>query len=190
MAEITVEEFTDRLRKVSKGQFLQKLHKIAVKNAAKLETNAVENASRVLTARTGHLAQSIQARVIPTGSGLDIELRAGGGDKNVKYAAVHEYGATIKPRKAKFLTIPVHDQLKTASGDARYPSARDVPGLTFAQSLKGQPLLVHQMTGEVWYLLRKKVEIPPRPYLKPAMDKMEKRLVPQVSKLLGGVLRG
>ena len=120
------------------------------------------------------------------------KLTAGGGGSDVKYAAAHEYGATgsnaITPKKSKFLTIPVHPQLKTAAGVGRVPSARDIPGLTFAQTLKGQPLLVHEITGEVWYILRKRVEIPERPYMRPSLKDLEKRMMPEVRSALKGVL--
>jgi hypothetical protein len=42
--------------------------------------------------------------------------------------------------------------------------------LAYVQSIKGQPMLVDSTTGTVHYLLRKRVTIPARPYLRPAAD--------------------
>ena len=177
---------------MSRGQLLRELHVIALDYAAKGETRAKTLVSTQLTRRTGRLAGSIAGRVVKRSGYIGVKLSAGGGGDDVKYAAVHEYGATgsnaIRPKKAKYLTIPVHPELKTAAGVGRVPSARDVPGLTFAQSLKGQPLLVHEVTGEVWYLLRKRVEIEATPYLRPSIEHIEDRMMPEVSRVLRGVL--
>lgn len=41
---------------------------------------------------------------------------------NLKYAATHQFGATIKPKKGKFLVFPI----RGAGGQARYVFARQV----------------------------------------------------------------
>lgn len=188
MARITVDELSEKLRNVSKGQMLRALHVIALDYAAQGETRAKTRASTQLTVRSGRLAGSIAGRVVKSSGYVAVKLTAGGGGDDVAYARIHEEGGTITPKKAKYLTIPVHESLKTAVGVGRVPSARDVPGLTFAQSLKGQPLLVHQLTGEVWYILRKRVEIPERPYMRPSLKDIDDRMMPEVRAVLKGVL--
>ena len=188
MARLTVDELGTKLRDVSRGQMLRALHTIALDYAAQGETRAKTRAETLLTVRSGRLAGSIAGRVVKSSGYVAVKLSAGGGGDDVKYAATHEYGAEIRPKKSKWLTIPVHDELKTAAGVGRVPSARDIPGLTFAQSMKGQPLLVHQITGEVWYILRKRVEIPERPYMRPSLEDIDKRMMPEVRSVLKGVL--
>ena len=186
--KITLDELGTKLSNVSRGQLLRELHVSALDYAAQGETRAKTRASTKLTVRSGRLAGSIAGRVVKRSGYSGGKLSAGGGGEDVKYAAAHEYGAVITPKKAKFLTIPVHPELKTAVGVGRVQSARDVPGLTFAQSLGGQPVLLHQVTGEVWYLLRKRVEIPERPYMRPSLKDIEKRMMPEVRSALKGVL--
>ena len=193
MAErITLDELGTQLANVSRGRLLRELHGIALDYAAKGETRAKARASTLLTVRSGRLAGSIAGRVVKRPGYIGIRLTAGGGGSDVKYAATHEYGATganaITPKKSKFLTIPVHPSLKTAVGVGRVPRARDIPGFTFAQSLGGQPVLLHQVTGEVWYLLRKRVEIPARPYMRPSLEDIDRLMMPEVGRVLRGIL--
>jgi hypothetical protein len=190
--KITVEELSNQLSKVSRGQLLRELHVIALDYAAKGQTMAAMLVSTQLNHNSGRLAGSIAGRVVKGKGYIGVKLSAGGGKEDVKYAAVHEYGATgsnaITPKKARYLTVPVHKELKTASRVGRVPSARDVPGLTFAQNQEGEKMLVHEVTGEVWYMLRRRVEIEANPYLRPSIEYIEGRMMPEVSRVLRGVL--
>lgn len=80
---------------------------------------------------------------------------------NIVYGPIHEYGGDIKPQGHPFLAIPLDKRLRGIS-------PRDVPGLHYVQSLKGQPLLVDD-AGEPQYLLRAVVHIPARPIFGPTM---------------------
>ena len=62
---------------------------------------------------TGRLQRSI------TYQATDTETEVG---TNLKYAAVHQFGATIKPKKGKFLVFPI----KGAGGQTRYAFVRQV----------------------------------------------------------------
>ena len=188
MGKITVGELGTRLEKISRGELLRELHIIALDYAAQAETRAKGRASSLLTVRSGRLTGSIAGRVVKRSGYVGVRLSAGGGGDDVRYAAAHEYGATIRPKKAKFLTIPVHDELKTQAGGGRVPSARDIPGLTYAGSAKGQRMLIHELTGEVWYILRQRVKIPARPYLAPSRKDIEKKMRPEVRSVLKGVI--
>lgn len=188
---IPLEDLAGRLNEISRSHLITALHHQALRYSALAEKKAKHKASAVLTPRTGHLVQSITGRAKKGRGEIVISLRAGGGRKDVKYAKTHEQDGkrgsrlVIKPKSSKFLTIPVHPKLKTAAGVRRYPSARDVPGLTFAQSLRGQPLLLHHKTGEVWYLLRKSVVIESRPFLRPTVDLIRKKMLKDIAKALG-----
>tara|TARA_Y100001972_G_C7601575_1_gene301489 strand:- start:448 stop:1077 length:630 start_codon:yes stop_codon:yes gene_type:complete len=137
-----------------------------------------------LNVRTGRLRSSIAGSVTMQPNSIEIKVQAGGQSPNprqlirtaqtsnpgeVRYARIHEEGGTIRPVRAKFLTIPIHHSLRTPAGRRRFTSARDVPDLTYAESAGGQRMLVHKTTGEVYYLLRRSIEIMARPYLAPGM---------------------
>tara|TARA_Y100001973_G_scaffold64658_3_gene94506 strand:+ start:2206 stop:2790 length:585 start_codon:yes stop_codon:yes gene_type:complete len=190
---ITPDEFAERLSRVSKRDFLKALRRVSTFHAAEMETLSKNIASTRLNARTGNLVRSIGARVRKRADGMEIELRAGGGQKRVKYARTHEFGAmksnAIRPKKGKFLAVPVHEELFTGVGVNRYASPRDVPEeLFFHRNDEGKAMLLSEATNEVWYVLMKRVEIPPRPFMKPALDETEKNLIPEVSLLLRGAL--
>lgn len=76
---------------------------------------------------------------------------------NVVYAAVHQFGATIRAKNGPFLAIPV-------TKSAREKRPREMSGLHVAQTLKGQFILV-DAAGVTQYLLREQVTIPARPFL-------------------------
>lgn len=77
---------------------------------------------------------------------------------NVAYAAIHQFGGTIRAKNAQFLSIPVTPAARAAG------SPRNMAGLHVAQTLKGQFMLVNDK-GVTQYLLRKQVTIPARPFL-------------------------
>jgi len=191
MSTVPLDQYADRLRKVA-DQLDDVLRPVLVKGALQMERTAKENVSgRVLKVRTGRLRASIQAKA----EGLRITLQAGGsgGTGEVKYARIHEEGGVIVPKNGRYLAIPL-PAARTAAGVSRFASPRDVPGLTFVQSLRGQPMLVattRTKTGRAgkaygvpMFLLRTSVTIPQRPYLKPAFDGETPGIVSEVSAAL------
>ena len=76
----------------------------------------------------------------------------------VVYAAIHQFGGTVRAKNAQFLSIPVTPAARAAG------SPRNMAGLHVAQTLKGQFILVNDK-GVTQYLLRKQVTIPARPFL-------------------------
>jgi phage gpG-like protein len=187
MAKITVDQFSEKLENISKGEFLRTLHGLALKYAGKAETRAKGRAETLLTVRSGALTRSIAGRVQKQKGRMTIRLTAGGGGEDVKYAATHEYGAVIRPVRAKMLAIPVHKSLRTGRGVGKVPGPRDVPGMQFAISGKGQRMFIHAVTKEVYFILRQRVEIPARPFMAPSMKEVDKMMMPEVCKLLGQV---
>jgi len=196
MAEFTVKQLRDFFHQKSRGDITRVMHRFAIRKAARLERFGKQNASSRLNVRSGRLRASISGSAMKdTRGNIVLQLQAGGRDKDVSYARIHEDGGKrgdgiIRPRNAKFLTIPISDKLFTGRGVQRYKSVRDVPDpLTFAQSLKGQPLLVHQITGEVFYILKKQVKIPRRPYLKPAVDRVSREIGRELPPIIGAEVR-
>lgn len=108
--------------------------------------------------RTGALARSY-GHSVETKSKL-VRLEVGtikpGADKKVlAYAAAQEFGATIRPKRAMALTIPL-DAAKTAAGVAR-GNARSFPNTFVAKGI----IFQRQADGSITPLfkLAKKVEI-------------------------------
>lgn len=119
-----------------------------------------------LSVRTGALRRSLFSTVARHGANAVSLLCSIG--SNAPYARVHEYGATIVPRSAKYLAIPLA-AAKTAAGVSRWSSPRDFPGeLTFIKSKLGNKLLV-KFVGKKknkrmipMFVLKDSVTIPPR----------------------------
>lgn len=79
------------------------------------------NTTERLSRRSGALIQSLETRVV--GQELDgLTLVAKVGDGRTRdYVFAQEYGATIRPKRAKYLTIPAEGNY-TAGGRVRYES--------------------------------------------------------------------
>jgi phage gpG-like protein len=81
------------------------------------------------------------------------------GPRNTNYAAIHEYGGIITPKRAKNLAIPLTGTAK----NARSPR-------NFAGELHVQGKALVDASGMAQYALVKSVTIPARPYVRPALD--------------------
>jgi len=109
-----------------------------------------------LKERTGRLKGSLtHEETADTG-----EISAGGGPGEVDYAAIHQYGGTIKPKKRKALTIP----FPGGPADKRVP----LRAADFADTFVAKGI-IFQKRGEddivPLFILKKSVEIPARPYM-------------------------
>jgi hypothetical protein len=130
--------------------------------ALEAEAEAKRNATTRLRVRTGRLRASIQSSVDGDDNRIRVTLQAG--DAEVPYARAQEFGATITPRSARFLAIPVGPAL-TSAGVSRYASPRDVPGLHFQRGT------LQDAQGNVWYVLKRSVTIRGTRFLGDAVDK-------------------
>jgi len=168
--KITVGEMSDNLARLSSGALLRQLHILALDYAGKAETRAKARAKMVLNVRTGHLRASIAGRALKKKGYVAIKLSAGGGGDDVKYAKVHEQEGvpgtffTIKAKNAPYLRFQYGKGATTPVGVARGGK-----------------------TGAKWASVRQ-VQIPSRPFLKPSLDEVEAKLIPEVSSLLRGEL--
>lgn len=84
--------------------------------------------------------------------------------KEIPYWSIHEYGGTIKARRVKYLTIPMH-------ADAARTTARKVPDL-FPLAVRDKLFLVKGKQGalDFWYQLKSSVTIKARPYIAPGVE--------------------
>ena len=145
--------------------------------------------------RTGQLRQTAASRPFgtPTRLGsLGVAFSLG-----TPYAPVHERGTQgaggtlpdIQPRNVQWLTIPVGNAL-TASGAAPL-GARDVPDLHFIPRDAETALLAKSDGGEldVWFILKKRVAIPPRLHLREDWDGAVPKFMLRLSKILEPLFR-
>jgi phage gpG-like protein len=119
----------------------------------------------VLNVGTNELRNSFKVR--RTGSAM----HAGG--TNVRYAAIHEYGGIIKPKRAKNIAIPI---------GSRKGSPRKYNDLSFI--MPGGTKLLIDATGEAQYVLKPSVKIPKRPYMAPSLEERRPIILERARKML------
>ena len=106
-------------------------------------------------------------------------------------AHAHEYGATIKPKKGKYLAIPLTKEAQAAG------SPRAFSDLRFVNAKGGRLLMVRdkkkrggKTESEAMYLLVKSVSLPERSFIRASFDAQQDELggiiAQQVSKVLAG----
>lgn len=120
-----------------------------------------------LIGRRGQLARSIGHDSTRADTLNRVRTRVFAGGKIAPYARIQEEGGTVKPTRARFLTIPLPDNL-TAGGVPRYKSARalfDDPSKdVFTLWANGRGVIGLRERGMIKWLwvLKKSVYIPPR----------------------------
>jgi HK97 gp10 family phage protein len=120
--------------------------------------------------RTGNMSRSLHQEVVErTATSATVEAGT-----NVEYAAIHEYGGTIRPKSGKYLAIPIG----TLTGS---PTKHD---LRLIKSGSGNLLLLDE-SGTAQYVLKTSVDMPARPYLRPALD--DNRA--EINEAIGSVMR-
>lgn len=105
---------------------------------------------------------------------------------NTIYAAIQELGGLIKPDKAGALTIPIHPDAKRLVRNGG--SARDMKDLVMIKRKNGAPLLVRikekgrNKRFDIMFVLLKSVQIPARPYMRPAVYENKNKILEVFSK--------
>ena len=124
------------------------------------------------------------------------EIRVGivGGKADSDILAIahaHEYGATIKPKKGKYLAIPLTKDAQAAG------SPRAFSDLRFVNAKNGKLLMVRdkkkrggKTESVAMYLLVKSVTLPERSFIRASFDaqqdELDEIIAQQVSKVLAG----
>tara|TARA_R110000772_G_scaffold50486_6_gene115999 strand:+ start:642 stop:1301 length:660 start_codon:yes stop_codon:yes gene_type:complete len=143
-------------------KFIEKMH---ARFTATLSGPYLSNNTKSkLANRSGDLRRSLGTRVVSNGGRTnDIQLRATIGDAaTANYVFTQEYGATIRPKRASKLTVPLPDAM-TSTGQARF-SPRDVEGL-FKLTLGTKEFLVApgaDGTLRFLWILKDQVKVPAR----------------------------
>jgi phage gpG-like protein len=172
---------TGALQKIEK---LKDFEKVALKRlnyyASEVVKRAVRNVSGIILGAygsgrhaTAHLRRNIFFKsTIEPGKKLSVDIGTGilVGKEEVKYAAIHEYGGPIKPKKGKYLTIP-------------FPGV-DLPARSYFNTMviksKAGNLIIIQKgfsfqgkKAAGWkplFLLKKEVQMPARHWLSRSME--------------------
>ena len=120
---------------------------------------------------TGRLSNSIGFEVERRGDVTALTL----GSRGIPYAAIHEFGGDITAKKSRYLTIPLKPEFKGRS-------AREFSDLFFMKIGSNNFLVQKLDNGRLnfAYLLRERVSIPARPYLRPAIQKHRNRIVQMI----------
>jgi hypothetical protein len=114
-----------------------------------------------LSRRSGALIAAIKDSVKITGTTFaTIEGRIG---VPLIYGSVQESGATIRPKRAKYLTVPLPAALNP-DGTPKKRGARDWDNTFVIRSKNGSLLIVQKVGDQIvpLYVLRTEVTIPPR----------------------------
>lgn len=124
--------------------------------------------AQTLSRRTGGMIQSVVESVEVNGQTFDTIRGTIGGNL---IARVQEFGATITPKNAKFLTIPLPAALDS-SGVPIKKRARDWPNTFVARSKAGNLIIFQRRGAEIvpLYVLKTSVTIPPRLGMQTTLD--------------------
>lgn len=101
-------------------------------------------------------------------------------------ATVQEYGMTIHPKQAQYLTVPMTREAALAE------SARDFPDLHYFDRGDQPPLLVRygEDSVEPMYMLLKEVHIPERSFMRSTFDEKHEELVDDIGDDFDRLLAG
>ena len=123
----------------------------------------------ILSKRSGAMIDSIFRSVSVTTSGDEVRGTIGGNH----VARAHEFGAVIRPKRAKMLAIPLPGAM-SARGVPLRPKPRDWPNLFIIKSKRGKLLLVRKVSGRIvpmYFLTKGPIRIPKRLGMQATLDK-------------------
>ena len=174
----TLQEFSDDLSKEGAGGLEQRLRRLMQALKTDVESQAKQAyITSGLRKRTGALFGSISGGALAEGEGIGLFVRAGGLDKRgqpIRYAKIHEFGGEIRA-KGRMLAIP-QGPAKTAARVSKAPSPLDFRGQLFLRADEEGVRLINQATMKTWFILKSKVDIPARPYLRPGLKAVSQRM--------------
>lgn len=145
--------------------------------------NQGETTSTATAGRTGALARAYGYKTARDGNAVDLRvgvMKPRADARTLAYAAAHEYGATISPKRGKYLAIPL-DAAKTAAGVTR-GEPRSFPN-TFVVRWGDKLMIVQRVPGSddlvpLFLLTRGPITIKARPALEPARE----RVLPEIER--------
>jgi phage virion morphogenesis protein len=108
---------------------------------------------------------------------------------NLRYAPLHQYGGVVRPKKGKFLAIPLTREAKRAGSPRNY-RGRLAPRINKARQTG---VLIDVASDVAQYALVKEVTVPARPFLgfSPGLiQRIEALLVDTATQAVGNALQG
>lgn len=150
------EELLRKFRSMGEAVQGESLVQVAMVGGGVIRDAAQANIKDQGLFRTRDLSRSINRQISEqsaTRAAVDVGT-------NLEYGAIHEFGGTIKPKNAKYLAIPVGSYTG---------SPKKYSDLKVKKTGRGNLVLI-DASNRVQYVLKSSVEIPPRPYLRPALD--------------------
>jgi phage gpG-like protein len=144
---------------------------------------------QVLKRRSGRLASSIRYWVKLGRNKIHAAIGS-----DVEYAAIHETGGIIRPKRARWLTIPFPGAM---TQNRRYGHvrgrARTFSDTFIKRSQRGNLIIFQDRGSEIvpLFILKKRVRIPKRPYMEPAirarMPRMQHQIFRELNKAWAGI---
>jgi len=166
----TISQFADALSNLEKHVRSKVIEKAAMAGGFTIEAYAKINVEKTFKSGTGNLANSI---ITTLEKSSDTEAKVSVGP-TIIYGRIQELGGVIKPIKGKHLAIPTKNAPKGSS-------PRDFNDLFFLMSHTGDGGVMINKAGVVMFVLKTEVFIPARPYLRPAVDENEAKIIKAVS---------
>jgi phage gpG-like protein len=184
-----IKEMADYIKRVKKDLRRASLLTL-VELAQYAQVEAIRNVKRNFGGRghklTGQLMNSIYYEFEGT-----VKPVAYLGTRGIPYGRIHELGGTIKPRAANWLWQPMPEKkgrfkrLTPSEFYKNYTKRGSRYGFINTRDNKGHLAIYEQKPGpddvvrfKVLFMLRKKVNIKKRPYLRPAVEAALERYAP------------
>jgi phage gpG-like protein len=162
------EKLTEKLRKLGKAVQGASLVK-ALKAGGLVFRNAIViNIQKQGLIRTRTLSRSVHEEVIEQ-SDTKAVLEEG---TDLDYAAIHEFGGVIKAKNGKYLSIPIGSY---TGSPTKYSDLK-------LRKTGGGTLILIDGSGLAQYVLKTSVEIPARPYIRPAFDEKKDEATREVGR--------
>lgn len=205
-----IDALIKRIQSVSPKDRAQVIKKSLVAAALEVESHMQEKvlSGQVLKVRTGALRRSITSAVTDIdgdmialiGSGVrqsrkatyDASQNRWNPDGRLPYADIQETGGVIKPRKAKYLAIPLPAALTAAGVLKKRP--RDYRD-TFVRTSKSGNLIIFQKVGArgkitALFVLKKSVTVPASRYMSITAEAMQDKVIDIMSRSVRRQLEG
>jgi HK97 gp10 family phage protein len=168
------EELLRKLRSMSEAVQGASLANAAKAGGMVILNAAKDNIQKQGLIRTRNLSRSLHEEVMEQSKDRAV-VEIG---PNREYAAIHEFGGVIRAKTARYLAIPVGNY----TGSPRKYSD------LHARKTKAGGLILVDANGNLQYVLKASVEIPARPYLRPALDEHKEEAAMEVGEALKALI--
>lgn len=177
-------------------EYFQQAKTVFEQSLGEAKEAVLANASEKLRVRTGALYRSVRAEVAGNSlSTLSGKLMSASEEGPLPYAAIHEYGSTIRAKHAyqgvpggPYLNIPVYDNRDADGGMKRSPKAVFREGGFIQKTRKGNWGVFLGKTSQradMMFVLKKEIRIPARLGMREAANHALLRILRRLSGLKG-----